>query len=143
MSGSNISAAYEELSRLELARDGLPPYTEIRREVHDTLSSLGIAADVLLDMYDKLKKYKVCSGEPEEGKYVRWVDLVKVRDGKIELARGGHVCGYRDTKDGRGILCRRVPGTVYTQPIYNTVMFQMLTADEYLVAQALDYLHRN
>ena len=143
MSSSNISAAYEELSRLELARDGLPPYTEIRREIHDSLNNLGIPADILLDIYDKLKKYKVCRGDPDEGKYVRWIDLVKVQEGKIELARGGHVCGYRDTKDGKGILCRRLPGTVYTQPIYNTIMFQMLTADEFLVAQALDYLHRN
>ena len=143
MSSSNIYAAYEELSRLELARDGLPPYTEIRRDVHDTLNNLGIPTNILLGMYDKLKKYKVCRGDPEEGKYVRWIDLVKVQEGKMELSRGGHVCGYRDTKDGKGILCRRVPGTVYTQPIYNTVMFQMLTADEFLVAQALDYLHRN
>jgi len=143
MSSSNIYAAYEELSRLELARDGLPPYTEIRRDVYDALNNLGIPTDILLGMYDKLKKYKVCRGDPEEGKYVRWIDLVKVQGGETVLSRGGHVCGYRDTKDGKGILCRRIPGTVYTQPIYNTVMFQMLTADEFLVAQALDYLHRN
>ena len=143
MSSSNNLEAYEELSRLELARDGLPPYREIRKEVHEALNSIALPADVLLDMYDKLAKYKVCKGEPEEGKYVRWVDLIKMQNGKVELARGGHVCGYRDTKDGKGILCRRLPGTVYTQPIYNTLMFQMLTADEYLVAQALDYLHRN
>ena len=50
--------AYDELSQLELARDGLPPYTEIRREVHDALDSINIPADILLDMYDKLKSIK-------------------------------------------------------------------------------------
>ena len=143
MSITKNMEAYDVLSQLELARDGLPPYTEIRREVHDALDSINIPADILLDIYDKLKKYKVCHGDPEEGRYVRWIDLTKVHNGKIELARGGHVCGYRDTKDGKGILCRRVPGTVYTQPIYKTIMFQMLSADEHLVSQALDYLHRN
>ena len=141
---SETLAAYAELSQLELVRDGFPSYGNIRLDVHNALTSINTPADVLLDFYDKLKRYRHRTDDNlEEGKYSRWIDLEKVQKGTFKLENGGIICGFRPTHSGTGMLCKSRLGNMFTVPLYRSIVFQQMSDSELLVSKAIDYLERS
>jgi hypothetical protein len=121
-------------------------HAQIKREKNDILQKLQIKGDALKIMHARLIGYRYIDFDGGDdvrvGEYVRWISLK--RPEHLVLTNGAHVCGSIYKGENEYVRCKITRGNggsrFFVLNIDETIIFQKLTYQEWIILDALDSL---
>ena len=123
-------------------------FTDIEYKKNNVLSMLGMSPSNLDKISSKLEQYKYIDSILllNVGSYIRWIpikDLQNVRSTishELKLTNGGIVISVVDINGKMYIKCKNNVGTIYQITTSNNLIFQILTDQEKVLMDAMNFI---
>ena len=112
----------------------------LRTEKLNSLGSLGLSEEILLDWMTKLEKYRFVDElqQLQMGRYIRWVPTYNMNE--LRLTKGGFICGIYIEESGIEIEVVAHRRRVSCFRFDNAIIFQHLSKQEEVIMSLMNYL---
>ena len=116
--------------------------SKIKTQKNDILQQLQLPREQLKGFHKKLKHYRYCENleDVQYGCFIRWIPLKNPAN--IKLTNGGIVCDIKSYKGQPIFLLKNNLNRFFQVNFDESLIFQKITAQEYLILSILDYIDK-